>query len=142
MNIHTSKRQTSLTLLITAAIKTMHLPSIKKHLSALDLEHRDDIKELLNYLKPIFKAWQKEDQNSKLIAEVLTGESRCVACMFGKQIIRFDFSYKHRSAPAPENQIVYTQSFGVRIEVEDDQLQHIQVCNAFLNKIEMEKFRN
>ncbi|MDQ7918186.1 hypothetical protein RBU60_11410 [Mesonia sp. MT50] len=142
MNTHTSKRETSVTLLITEAIKTMHLPSIKKHLIALDLEHRDDIKELLNDLKPIFKAWQKEDQNSQLVGEVLTRESRCIACIFGKQIIRFDFSYKHKSAPAPENQIVYTQSFGIRIEEKNDHLQHIQVCNAFLNITEMESFKD
>lgn len=129
----------TLRLEITQALKTMNLTKVKTVFKKHKIENRKESQEFLETLKPIFENWKKPNQGSILKHEVTLGKSRCMGCEFGKDVLQFTFKFQHTKAPQPRNQIVYSCSFGVLFNTENDQFKDIRVCNAFLSKKEMEE---
>ncbi len=97
-----------------------------------------DFVEALDYC---LNGWKKENMSSKVYSEVTTSDSRCIACEHGKGMMVYQFEYIHAAAPIPMNRVVYGWDFGILLDIRKEILHEVRVCNAFLEKDEMEKLR-
>ncbi|VXC15327.1 hypothetical protein [Maribacter litoralis] len=124
-----------------AALKKMDMSSVKEVLEEYKIAHFQDSIDFIEALDYCFNSWKKENMGSKVYGEVTTSESRCIACEHGKGMIVYEFKYMHAAAPIPMNRVVYGWDFGILLDIRDEILFEVRVCNAFLDKDEMEKIR-
>jgi hypothetical protein len=120
------------------ALKKMDMISAKEVLEEYKIAHFQDSIDFLEALDYCFNGWKKENMGSKVYGEVTTSESRCIACEHGKGMVVYEFEYIHAAAPIPMNRIVYGWDFGILFDIKKEILHEVRVCNAFLDKKEME----
>lgn len=121
-----------------SALKKMDMTSVKEVLEEYKIAHFQDSIDFLEALTYCFNGWKKENMGSKVYGEVTTAQSRCIACEHGKGMIVYEFEYIHTAAPIPMNRVVYGWDFGILFDIRKEILHEVRVCNAFLNKKEME----
>ncbi|MFV1449143.1 hypothetical protein VBZ51_08345 [Maribacter sp. HS] len=123
------------------ALKTMKLDKVILVLQKYGIDKFQDSIDFIEALSEIFVQWKKEGQGSVLVDEVTTSGSKCIACEIGKNVVVYDFSYQHMKAPEPMNRLVYGWDFGILFDIRNEILFEIRVCNAFLNKSDLQKLR-
>lgn len=121
-----------------AALKKIDIILVKAVLEKYKIHQFQDSIDFIEALDYCFNGWKKENLESKVYGEVTTSESRCIACEHGKGMIVYGFQFIHASAAIPMNRVVYGWDFGVLFDIRDEILFEVRVCNAFLNKQEME----
>tara|TARA_R110000868_G_scaffold409934_2_gene696618 strand:+ start:1475 stop:1933 length:459 start_codon:yes stop_codon:yes gene_type:complete len=119
------------------ALKTMELIDVMKVFIKYEILRNKETKEFLDAFIEMNESWQRKYEGSVIVGEIQTSMSRCIACQFGKGMTVYEFQYKHSEAPFPNNQIVYMSEFGMLYDIKDGILHNISICNAFLNKQEM-----
>lgn len=123
---------------IDSALKSLNLHKVKAVLESYQIAHFQDSIDFLEALGQVLSKWKKEGQGSVVLGDVTTSNSRCMACEYGRKMTVYTFEYKHATAPTPMNMVHYSCDFGILLDIRNDIIYEIRVCNAFLNKYEME----
>lgn len=123
---------------VDRAIKKLDLQVVEAVLVDYQIAHFQDSIDFLEALDPVLNQWIKKGLGSMVIGSVTSSSSRCIACEIGKKMTVYEFEYKHADAPVPMNRVHYSRDFGILIDIRNGILFEIRVCNAFLNKKEME----
>ena len=126
---------------IDAALKKIDMIPVKAVLDKYQIAHFQDSIDFIEALNPFITGWQKENEGSKLYSDVTTSESKCIACEHGKGMVVYEFEFIHAAAPEPMNRVVYGRDFGILFDIRNEILFEVRVCNAFLDKGDMEKLR-
>lgn len=123
---------------LNVALKTMTLIEVMKVFLKYEILRNKESKEFLDAFIEMNEIWQRKNEGSVIVGKIKTSKSRCIACEFGKSMTVYEFHYKHSEAPFPDNHIVYRSEFGMLYEKKDGILHDIRICNAFLNKQEID----
>ena len=123
------------------ALKTMELMNVMKVLIKYDIILKKEALEFLEGFSEMMEGWQKPGEGSTLVDEVQTRGSRCIACEYGKDMVVYQFHYKHSEAEEPYNRIVYGYEFGMLYDIREGILHDLSICNAFLSKTEMKQLK-
>lgn len=126
---------------IDVALKKIDIIPVKAILDKYNIANFQDSIDFLEALDYCFNSWKKENLGSKVYSEVTTSQSRCIACEHGKGMIVYEFEYIHTAAPIPMNRVVYGWDFGILFDIKKEILYEVRVCNAFLNRDEMERLK-
>ena len=121
------------------ALKTMELMEVMKVLIKSDIILRKEALEFLEGFSEMMEGWQKKNEGCMVVNEVTTRGSRCIACEYGKDMVVYQFHYKHSEADEPYNRIVYAYEFGMMYDIQGGILHDLSICNAFLSKNEMQQ---
>ncbi|MDM9630237.1 hypothetical protein [Robiginitalea aurantiaca] len=97
-----------------------------------------EVKEFLSAYAEMLRSWQKPYEGTIIVGEIITRASKCIACVYGKDMTVYEFQYKHSRAKEPYNYIVYGYNFGMLYDIQDGILNDLRICNAFLSKSEMQ----
>lgn len=120
------------------ALKTLDIQEIESVLTNYQIAQFKDSIDFLEALGPILQGWKREGQGSVVLGSVTTSKSQCIACEIGRNMTVYEFEYKHAYAPVPMNRIHYSRSFGILMDIRNNILFEIRICNGFLNKSELE----
>ncbi|SIR14408.1 hypothetical protein [Maribacter ulvicola] len=126
---------------IDIALKKIDINPVKELLEKYHIENFQDSIDFIEALDYCLNGWKKEHMGSKIYGEVTTSDSKCIACEHGKGMVVYEFEYIHSLAPEPMNRVVYGRDFGILFDIRNEILFEIRVCNAFLDKGEMERLR-
>lgn len=123
---------------VDIVLKSLNLHKVKAVLENYQIAHFQDSIDFLEALGPILSKWKKEGQGSVVLGDVTSSKSRCIACEYGRKMTVYTFEFKHANAPTPMNRVHYSRNFGILLDIRNDILFEIRVCNGFLNKYELE----
>ncbi len=121
------------------ALKSMTSSEVIRVLHHYDILLKKETKEFLEAYYEMMEGWQKPLEGTVIVGEIKTRDSKCIACVYGKEITVYKFQYKHSKAKEPYNYVVYGYEFGMLYDIRDGILHDLSICNAFLSKTEMQK---
>lgn len=119
---------------IDEVCKLADLNKLKEVFSKYSLSDKD-AEDMIIRGRYIFRLFNNREKRIR----VLSAESRftkCVFCEFGKTVKAYDLEYEARQG---EIAVIYTGSFAISFEIEDQMLMGYGFCNGYLSKNEMEE---
>ena len=120
------------------ALRKINVQAVEDVLHSYQLTHFQDSIDFLDALDEFINQWRKEEWWTVIIAgSVTTSKSKCIACEIGRNITVYEFEYLHANAPKPISQIHYRFDFGVLLDIRKGALCGFRLCNAFLNKTDL-----
>ncbi|WP_300024357.1 hypothetical protein [uncultured Maribacter sp.] len=124
-----------------AALKKIDINPVKELLEKYHIANFQDSIDFVEALDYCLHGWKKEHMGSKVYGEVTTSDSKCIACEHSKGMVVYEFEYIHAAAAIPMNRVVYSWDFGVLFDIRKEILHEVRVCNAFLNRKEMQRLK-
>ena len=113
------------------ACKTMNLEDFVELFNKYDLSFVEDFNDIFETIKEITGRWYKPDLQTELIA-IEQFDSKCIYCEFGKKITVYRWVYYHKLNPDIFERFV--SMIGFYFDIKENQLIEYGVCNAFLDK--------
>ena len=136
-------RETTLTFQhdMDVALKTMWYGEVVRVVIKYDILAIEEVKEFLDAYSQMLNSWEKPYEGTEIVGEIKTRGSKCIACVYGKDMKVYEFQYKHSRAKEPYNYIVYGYEFGMLYDIRDGILRDLRICNAFLSRTEMQTLK-
>lgn len=119
------------------ACKTMNLEDFVELFNKYDLSFVEDFNDIFETIKEITGRWYKPDLQTELIGGIEQFDSKCIFCEFGKKVNVYKWTYYHKQAPVKFE--TFVSRIGFTFNIKDNQLIEYGVCNAFLDKDDMNR---
>ena len=102
------------------------------------LENLEDSPEFIGDAQKKLFSWREKD--GLLVEEVEKFSTRCIACVYGKQVHGYRIHY---SIPGPEeSRVHYVREIAINYEIHNGQLTDFGWCNAFLSNQDLEELED
>ena len=119
-------------------IKTIDYVQMERLLIRYGIQDDPECIIFVDTIKDLFENWKIEGGESILVDHTETRVTKCFACFFGKSVTAYEFSYQHKCLLGYESRNIYAREFAVFTDIKNNCLVDFGVCNAFLNRDEVQ----
>lgn len=119
---------------IDEVCKLADLIKLKEVLSKYNLKDKD-AEDIVIRARYVFSLFNNKEQRIRVLNSV-SRFTKCVFCEFGKTVKAYDVEYEQQVG---EIAVIYTGSFAIFFEIENEILKQYGFCNGYLSKNEMEE---
>lgn len=127
------------------ALRSVNLEAVTKLFKDYDIIHLESSQDFIGQLRSQFKSLEEEGVEIILFEKAKPRLSKCIGCSFGSTIKAFTYEYKKRHTYGKRKteyyDVVYENEFGVLLQIENNVLSDLGVCNAFLTKEECDELK-
>lgn len=119
---------------IDEACKLADLNKLKAVLSKHNLSDKD-AEDIVIRGRYVFNLFNNKEKGIRVLNSI-SRFTKCVFCEFGKTVKAYDVEYEQREGDIT---VIYTGSFAISFEIENEMLKGYGFCNGYLSKKEMEE---
>ncbi len=119
---------------IDEVCKVADLKKLKDVLSKHNFTDKD-AEDIVIRGRYVFSLFNNQEKRIRVLNSV-SRFTKCVFCEFGKTVKAYDLEYEKKQG---EIGVIYTSSFAISFEIENEMLMGYGFCNGYLSKKQMEE---
>ena len=127
------------------ALRSVSLEGVTELFKDYDILHLESSQDFIGQLVSHFKSLEEEGVEIVIVNKAMPRFSKCMGCSFGNTVKAFKYEFKKRyvcgNSKTDFYDVVYENEFGVLLQIENNVLSDLGMCNAFLTKEECDKLK-